>query len=170
MRPRGSSTPPPELASSAAPRRPRLFKTPTDPGLSECRGRRLRVPRSPSALSHRRAALGERRDAVRGEGREQGGRAERRAGSSRGRWRGERSGASGIPEDGSLNYAVRGLTDRALSCAPPVNPEDTPAGGRRSCHPTGRPPAGSPRKLTGGGASAAAPCWAARCGRPHQGL
>jgi hypothetical protein len=46
----------------------------------------------------------------------------------------------------------------ALSCAPPVNPEDTPAGGRRSCHPTGRPPAGRPGKPRGGGASAAAPC------------
>ena len=41
-------------------------------------------------------------------------------------------------------------------------PEDTPAGGRRSCHPTGRPPAVSPGKPRGGGASAAAPCWAAR--------
>jgi hypothetical protein len=46
----------------------------------------------------------------------------------------------------------------ALSCAPPVYPEDTPAGGRRSCHPTGRPPAGSPGAPRGGGASAAAPC------------
>src|SRR5262245_65175451 len=55
----------------------------------------------------------------------------------------------------------RRLTDRALSCAPPVCPEDTPAGGRRCYHPTGRPPAPGPGRLRGGGASAAAPCWAA---------
>jgi hypothetical protein len=35
----------------------------------------------------------------------------------------------------------------ALSCAPPVDPEDTPAGGRRPGHPT-RPPAG-PRETKG---------------------
>src|SRR5262245_15995682 len=61
----------------------------------------------------------------------------------------------------TLIYSRR-PTDMALSCAPPVYPEDTPAGGRRSCHPPGRPPAPGPRRPRGGGASAAAPCWAAR--------
>src|SRR5512145_304973 len=65
-------------------------------------------------------------------------------------------------------YCIRScrLTDLALGCAPPVYPEDTPAGGRRSCRPTGRPPAGSPGKPRGGGAAAGAPCWAARLSSP----
>jgi hypothetical protein len=57
-----------------------------------------------------------------------------------------------------VDFLGRCLTDWALSCAPPVYPDGTPAGGRRSCHPTGRPPAGSPGRPRGGGASAAAPC------------
>src|SRR5262245_362923 len=37
-----------------------------------------------------------------------------------------------------------------------------PAGGRRIDRQSGRPPAGSPGRPRCGGASAAAPCWAAR--------
>src|SRR5262245_18476015 len=49
----------------------------------------------------------------------------------------------------------------ALSCAPPWKGMVHPAGGRRIRPRTGRSRAGSPGGPRGGGASAAAPCWAA---------
>ncbi len=81
-------------------------------------------------------------------------------------WSGQRLPAARIGEAGEREArCFRGCVSLpngpALSCAPPVEHEDTPAGGRRSCPPTGRPPAGEPRRPRSGGASAAAPCWAA---------
>ena len=46
--------------------------------------------------------------------------------------------------------AGRGLTDRRSAARRPRTTMPHPAGGRRSEHPTGRPPAGCPRRPTGG--------------------
>jgi hypothetical protein len=56
------------------------------------------------------------------------------------------------------NLFQGGLTDLALSCAPPWKRMPQPAAARRIDPRTGRPAAGAPRTLRGGGRPAPMPC------------